>query len=89
MGTADGVKMHFLDVRCRCGAEYERAESDSALRSDEPREIRCGICEAPLEIAHKPTLVAYRLVIPPDAPPVASRHGATRRAQPDVRAFGT
>jgi hypothetical protein len=60
--------MQISDFTCRCGAEYERAESESSARSADPRGYRCSICDADLEHRDLAKLVAFRLVVPPTRP---------------------
>jgi hypothetical protein len=60
--------MLISDVRCQCGAEYERAQSSTVTRRTKAASYRCDVCGHPLEPRDPPTLVAYRLVMPPDAP---------------------
>lgn len=60
--------MLIFDVRCRCGAEYERAESSTFVRSTKAETYRCEVCGSALELDDPLTLVAYRLVVPPEVP---------------------
>lgn len=55
-------KIRISDVTCRCGAVYERAESELYKRLTRADMYRCVCCGVKLE-AHDPRgLLAYRLV---------------------------
>ena len=69
--TIQRAKMLISDVRCRCGAEYERAESSTYVRSAAAEAYRCELCGSALDLDDPSTLVAYRLVVTPEAPPGA------------------
>ena len=68
--------MLISDVTCRCGAEYERAESASVGRGTKADSYRCETCGSPLERRDPVTLIAYRLVVPP--PSAFEAHQAGR-----------
>jgi hypothetical protein len=64
--------MRISDFTCRCcGAQYERAESESVRRPTKAASYRCEICGEGLEHRDPDTLITYRLVFYAAAPTLA------------------
>jgi hypothetical protein len=70
--------MKISDVKCKCGAAYERAESSAPAHRAEADTnadgYRCEICGADLEPYDPAKLVVYRLVAPPEPPLIVHHH---------------
>jgi len=55
--------MKIIQTICRCGATYERAESDTVRCPTKASQHRCEMCGTALESSDPQHLVAYRLVM--------------------------
>ena len=65
--------MKISDVKCKCGASYERAESSTPVHCTRVDSYRCEVCGAELEPGDPANVVVYRLVAPPE-PPLIVHH---------------